>query len=321
MPLWMLLAIHTAVTAAWLLSASRFRRTQQAACEALVIFLLPILGLILLAAWRTACLISHCDANRPSYEKEERDPFSPGTMEYQADIVPLSDTYLLGDAKMKRRLFTDAIKQEVVENPAILQQAVHDEDREITYYAVSMMTAHMGKLAEEISSMKQELAGGRSSKTRNSRVPEELAGTAEAAGIAAEETNRDELLQNYTNRMETYLGQGYGDASGRAAMEADLRTALTELVERHPEDADIRERQIRAFLRAKDYESAAKACTDYAAAQPETEGPVYMRLVLATAQRDVTGVKQALAALRALPVRLSPRALTAIRYWGEAAHE
>ena len=45
------------------------------------------------------------------------------------------------------------------------------------------------------------------------------------------------------------------------------------------------------------------------------------KLVIAAARHDAVGVQAALTELRALPVRLSPRALRAIRYWGGAADE
>ena len=76
------------------------------------------------------------------------------------------------------------------------------------------------------------------------------------------------------------------------------------------------------LIRAKAIDEARAACVAYAAARPETEGPVYLRLMLATAERDDAGVRTAVKELRALPVRLSPEALTAIRYWGgEATNE
>ena len=304
------LIVHVVITVVWFLGASRFRRKQQAACEAVLIFLMPIVGFFILLLWRVACLLSHCDANRPAYQKDERDEFSPGSMEYQADIVPLSDTYLLGDARMKRRLFTDAIKQEVVENPTILQDAVHDEDREITYYAVSLMTAQMEKVTEEIEAVKKQLEA----QVKNAQ--EEEPAQADVAGKMTLDDSRDALLDRYASLLETYLEHGYGDAPSRSLMEHELRATLTQLVAHASETAASRERQIRAFLRGKEYEEAEAACTRYAEACPGEEGPAYMRLVLAAARHDAAGVKQAVAELRALPMRLSPRALTAIRYWG-----
>lgn len=293
----MLLIVHIVITALWFLLASRFRTRQQACVESVIVLLLPVAGLMMLLAWRLVCRVFHYDVHHPEPFEEDDDDFSLSTMDYQADIVPLSDTYLLGDAHMKRRLFTNAIKQEVVENPEILREAVHDEDREITYYAVSMMTARMGKVADDIDVVEQALAEGR-------------------------EEDRAANLARYADLLEDYLKNGYGDADGRAKKERQLIDTLAELVRLEPDDDDARKQQVRTLIRAKAFDEARAACAAYAAARPETEGPVYLRLMLATAERDDAGVRTAVKELRALPVRLSPEALTAIRYWGgEATNE
>lgn len=296
-PFMMLLIVHIVITALWFLLASRFRTRQQACVESVIVLLLPVAGLMMLLAWRLVCRVFHYDVHHPEPFEEDDDDFSLSTMDYQADIVPLSDTYLLGDAHMKRRLFTNAIKQEVVENPEILREAVHDEDREITYYAVSMMTARMGKVANDIDVVEQALAEG--------RVEDRAAN-----------------LARYADLLEDYLKNGYGDADGRAKKERQLIDTLAELVRLEPDDDDARKQQVRTLIRAKAFDEARAACAAYAAARPETEGPVYLRLMLATAERDDAGVRTAVKELRALPVRLSPEALTAIRYWGgEATNE
>ena len=296
-PFMMLLIVHIVITALWFLLASRFRTRQQACVESVIVLLLPVGGLMMLLAWRLVCRVFHYDVHHPEPFEEDDDDFSLSTMDYQADIVPLSDTYLLGDAHMKRRLFTNAIKQEVVENPEILREAVHDEDREITYYAVSMMTARMGKVADDIDVVEQALAEGR-------------------------EEDRAANLARYADLLEDYLKNGYGDADGRAKKERQLIDTLAELVRLEPDDDDARKQQVRTLIRAKAFDEARAACAAYAAARPETEGPVYLRLMLAAAERDDAGVRTAVKELRALPVRLSPEALTAIRYWGgEATNE
>ena len=296
-PFMMLLIVHIVITALWFLLASRFRTRQQACVESVIVLLLPVAGLMMLLAWRLVCRVFHYDVHHPEPFEEDDDDFSLSTMDYQADIVPLSDTYLLGDAHMKRRLFTNAIKQEVVENPEILREAVHDEVREITYYAVSMMTARMGKVANDIDVVEQALAEGR-------------------------EEDRAANLARYADLLEDYLKNGYGDADGRAKKERQLIDTLAELVRLEPDDDDARKQQVRTLIRAKAFDEARAACAAYAAARPETEGPVYLRLMLAAAERDDAGVRTAVKELRALPVRLSPEALTAIRYWGgEATNE
>lgn len=287
--------IHVAIVLFWFFIASRFRTRQQAVVESILVLLLPVFGVLILFSWRLVCRLFRYDLHHPEPLEDDRDDFSISTMDYQADIVPLSDTYLLGDARMKRRLFTNAIKQEVVENPDILREAVRDEDREITYYAVSMMTARMGKVSDDIDAAEQELS----------------------KDLGAEE--REGLLTRYADLLEDYLKNGYGDADSRAAKEQHLLETLAELVRLEPDIDEIREQQIRAQIRAKAFDEAHAACKAYEAERPQAEGPVYLRLMLAVAERDDAGVRTAVKELRALPVRLSPEALTAIRYWGGKA--
>ena len=297
-PLTILILVHAVVVLLWFFIASRFRTRQQAAVESVLVLLLPVFGVLILFSWRLVCRLFRYDLHHPEPFEDDREDFSISTMDYQADIVPLSDTYLLGDARMKRRLFTNSIKQEVVENPEILREAVHDEDREITYYAVSMMTARMGKVSDDIDAVEQELSK------------------------ASDAEEREGLLARYADLLEDYLKNGYGDADGRAAKEQHLLEALDELVSLEPDIDDVREQQIRAQIRAKAFDAAHAACAAYEAERPQAEGPVYLRLMLAVAERDDAGVRTAVKELRALPVRLSPEALTAIRYWGgEARNE
>lgn len=293
-PFMMLLIVHIIITALWFLLASRFRTRQQAVVESVFVLLLPVAGFLMMLAWRLVCRVLHYDVHHPEPFEEDDDDFSLSTMDYQADIVPLSDTYLLGDAHMKRRLFTNAIKQEVVENPEILREAVHDEDREITYYAVSMMTARMGKVAEELDIVEQELAEGQDA-----------------------DAGREALLERYADLLGDYLRNGYGDEAGRAAKLQRLLDVLAELARLRPDSEEVRGRQIRVLIHgAKDFQKARAACELYAKDRPGSEGPIYLRLVLAAAEHDDAGVRTAIKELRALPVRLSPEALTAIRYWG-----
>ena len=60
---------------------------------------------------------------------------------------------------MKRKYFTDAIRQDMVSNQNILHKAVYDEDREIAYFAVSLMTAKLQALSNELFHLEQKHQG------------------------------------------------------------------------------------------------------------------------------------------------------------------
>ena len=283
------LALHLLLTAAYALLAARRLPRLQAATETLLVLLLPFFGLAILAVWHIACCLLHIGA-LPLYEREpQRGLISLEPLAYQADIVPLQDTYLLGDARLRRRLFTDAIKQEVVNNEAVLRQAVHDKDREIAYYAVSLMTARTEKLAAELYALEQRL---------------------QAAGA-----DDEPLLRRYVETLEAFLASGSGDEASRREKRGALLSALAALAKAHPESTLYFEQALRQLLASGAYEQAEAVLRDYAKQHPGEEGPCLFALRLAFARRQPERMAAAVQALKALPCRLSADALAAIRYW------
>lgn len=283
------LAFHLLLTAAYALTAVQRLPRLQAAAETLLVLLLPFFGFAILVVWHITCRLLHTGA-LPLYEEErQRAMISLEPLAYQADVVPLQDTYLLGDARLRRRLFTDAIKQEVVNNEAVLRQAVHDEDREIAYYAVSLMTARAEKLAAELYALEQQLR---------------------AAGA-----DDEPLLRRYAATLEAFLASGSGDEVSRREKRGALHSALAALAKAHPESTLYFEQALRHLLASGTYEQAEAVLTDYARQHPGEEGPYLCELRLALARRQPERMVAVVQALKTLPCRLSADALAAIRYW------
>ena len=283
------LAFHLLLTAAYALAAVQRLPRLQAAAETLLVLLLPFFGFAILVVWHITCHLLHTGA-LPLYEEGwQRAMISLEPLAYQADVVPLQDTYLLGDARLRRRLFTDAIKQEVVNNEAVLRQAVHDEDREIAYYAVSLMTARAEKLAAELYALEQQLR---------------------AAGA-----DDEPLLRRYAATLEAFLASGSGDEVSRREKRGALLSALAALAKAHPESTLYFEQVLRQLLASGAYEQAEAVLRDYARQHPGEEGPYLCELRLALARRQPERMAAVVQALKTLPCRLSADALAAIRYW------
>ena len=224
-------------------------------------------------------------------EDDERDTIF-GESAYSADIVPLHDTFLMEDPKMKRKLFTDAIKRDVVESQSILQEAVQDSDREIAYYAVSMMTAHMEKLGEEVYALEEAIRRG---------------------------SNDDEILEEYLEKVREYLARQYGDVISREQQRKRYMETLRTLAERHPDHIAYRAEEIRELIRSGAFAEAEVACAALRAREPEEELPLLLTLHLCQAQYDAARVGETVDALKRLSTRLSSEAMRAIRYWGGGA--
>ena len=280
------LAFHLLLTAAYALAAVQRLPRLQAAAETLLVLLLPFFGFVILAVWHITCHLLHTGA-LPLYEEGRQRAMI--SLEPLAYVVPLQDTYLLGDARLRRRLFTDAIKQEVVNNEAVLRQAVHDEDREIAYYAVSLMTARAEKLAAELYALEQQLR---------------------TAGA-----DDEPLLRRYAATLEAFLASGSGDEVSRREKRGALLSALAALAKAHPESTLYFEQALRQLLASGAYGQAEAVLRDYARQHPGEEGPYLCELRLALARRQPERMAAVVQALKTLPCRLSADALAAIRYW------
>lgn len=256
---------------------------------------LPVAGLVLLLLYEFFGQALGLMQRTEPEEEEEDFSMSLGEHAYSGDIVPLRDVFLMDDPKLKRKFFTDAIKQDVVERQAILNEAVHDSDREIAYYAVSLMTAHMEELSEEIYALEEAIKRG---------------------------AGDDVLLDRYVEKVREFLLRRYGDSVTREQQHRRYMEMLRILSERHPDHPAYHAERIRALIRAERLEEAAEACAAFRASHPDEELPLLLTLQLQQAAHDREKMQQTVESLKSLPKRLTSEAMRAIRYWdGDAAHE
>ena len=291
----LLLLVYFILVAVYMAIEGKRRGRISAAAKGVFAAALPGLGLLLLLLYE---LFGHALGlmKRTGSEEEEEDfSMSFGDHAYSADIVPLRDVFLMDDPKLKRKFFTDAIKQNVVERQGILNEAVHDSDREIAYYAVSMMTAHMEQLGEEIYALEEAIKRG---------------------------ADDDALLDKYVEKVREFLLRRYGDSVTREQQRMRYMEMLRLLAERHPSHPAYHAERIRALIRAKRLEEATEACAAFRASLPEAELPLLLTLQIQQAMHEREAMKETIESLKRLPMRLTNEAMQAIRYWeGGAARE
>lgn len=275
----------------YFLLRTRVAGRQEAAVESVLVLLLPGVGIVSLLVWLLVSRLAHFHAVEPGDLREERVLPSFGQMAYQADVVPLHDIHLMTNAQLKRRLFTTAIKQEIVDNPAILRETINDKDREITYYAVSLLTARNEKLSAELYEIEQSLPG-------------------------KEGEEEQALLERYAEKLQDFLRTGSRDEKDRGAKQKELLRVLERLAEKLPDRTMYQEMAIRLAIEMGEYDRAEEDIRRARAQNPDAETPAGLALVLAVARHDAAGIRQAVEEIKALPVRLSPVALNAIRFWG-----
>lgn len=289
------LLAYLALTLLYMAVEAKRRGKISAVAKGVFAVALPAAGLLLLVLYEFFGHVLDLMGRTGKEEEEEDLSLSFGERAYDADIVPLRDMFLVEDPKLKRKFFTDAIKQNVVERQSILDEAVHDSDREIAYYAVSMMTAHMEQLSEEIYALEEAIKHG---------------------------TEDDALLDEYVEKVREFLLRRYGDSVTREQQRLRYMEMLRLLSERHPDHPAYHAERIRGLIREGRLQEAQEACAAFRARRPDDELPLLLMLRLYQAAHEREKVQETVEALKRLPVRLTNEAMRAIRYWdGGAAHE
>ena len=163
------------------------------------------------------------------------------------------------------------------------------------YYAVSMMTAHMEQLGEDIYALEEAIKRG---------------------------VDDDALLDKYVEKVREFLLRRYGDSVTREQQRMRYMEMLRLLSERHPDHPAYHAERIRALIRAERLEEAAEACAAFRASLPEAELPLLLTLQIQQAAHEREAMKETIESLKRLPTRLTNEAMQAIRYWeGGAARE
>lgn len=291
-----LLFAHLAVTALFFLWNCRSRNLIQTVSETVIVLALPFFGLLSMVGYRLACRALHMEnVHLQKGEEDEEDSFAGG-MAYDSNIVPFHDTFLMEDAGKKRELFTTAIKQEVVTNQDILRMAMNDNDREIAYYAVSLLTTQMEKLENKL--FKEE---GRLQKEQEA---EHLKDLEEYAATLREYLSHEKFIDHVTFRQKQgmYLG------------------VLDRLVSLLPDRKEYYMEELHQLISEKDYAAAAEVCQNFQEHFPLDEDAYLMYIRLYQAERSTGKMQEKIAELKAAPIKLSPEALRVIRYWDREAH-
>ena len=273
-----------------------FRRygKAQGIVELGMMLLLPGAGFLILLFLHIGIRLFNLEKGEVEFVPEEEHLFSLQDRGYDDEIIPMNDIFLLDDAKLKRKYFTDAIRQEMVVNQDILQTAVHDTDREIAYFAVSLMTAKMEELGDELFSLEQQLK----------KAPNDI-----------------ELLKAYVGKLKLFLQSGYGTEMDKNQQRQAYISALELLNQQIPNQEVYYTERIRMLIVSNRLEEAYQVCQKFASTHEGQEEPILMEIQVYQALHDEVKLQEKVQQLKALPQRLSPEALRIIRFWDkEAVH-
>lgn len=287
-----LIIIHILLTLIVYLIVWKQSGRVQAFTEAGIVFLTPGAGFITICIARIIKTFHSLQANiDPHLLRNENDVFT-NLISYDDNVIPLNDTFLLDDLKLRRKVFLDAVKQNVLDNASVLRMATHDSDREIAYYAVSMASGHIEKLEDSMADIRNRLE---------------------------EEPGNLELLQEYLKMLEDYLGQEFVDDITKKETRKIYVQVVNRLLYKDPDNMYYLQGKINQQLLLEDYDAAEQTCAFFQYRFPDREEPYIAYIKLYVALHDFKRLQKKLEEMKRIPAELSLEALTLVRYWGEAA--
>lgn len=289
-----LFVVHLILTLLAYVVVRRQSNHQQAWTEAGIVLMVPVAGFVVIMASRILHSMSFLENHIDPHKLMNKNDVFTNMISYDENIIPLHDTFLVDDVKVKRKVFLDAVKQNVLENPKVLRMATHDADREIAYYAVSMISGDMEELEGKLAEVE----------TRLQTAPEDV-----------------ELIQEYADLLGEYVEQDYADAVTKREKRKQYVEQLNKLMAITDDKKDLWEKKIDQEILLEDFAAAEQDCSDYLQSFPMQETPYILYMKLYFAMREPEKLQQKLQELKDSPAELSVEALELVRYWGGYSHE
>ena len=291
--LWPMAGCHLIMVLAAYLYARRQGDAIQGATEALIVFLMPVAGFVLVVGARIIKGIKPFQCHIDPHKLMNKNNVFTNMISYDENVIPLHDTYLVDYVSAKRKVFLDAVKQNVLENPRVLKMATYDQDREIAYYAVSMISGHIEELENKISKVEGELL---------------------------QDKDNMELQREYAYLLKDYLEQEFVDNITKKNRTEQYVALLDSLLQVYPDEVEFLQEKIRKEIILENYTQAQEACESFQQAYPEREEPYLEYIKLYFHMRQPAKMEEKLNELKAIPGELSLHALELVRYWGGISH-
>lgn len=290
MSIWLILILHLMLTLLFWGLNSRYSSVIENLTETILVLLIPFLGIIIMVLFKIISRVFRLyEGENHEVEIKKNDTISK--VELNDDIIPLNDAFLLDDTQRKRQYFTESIKRAVIDNQRILQMAVKEPDREIAYYAVSMLTTRMEKLESELLAEEKALD--------KSEPPNNISLLADYARLLKEYLAQKQFVDHVTwcNKQEVYI------------------KVLTRLCQLQPDKEKYYADLIDQLLDVAEYKKAESVCEVYQQRFPAKEAAFLYFIKIYQAWRKPLKLQAKIRALKASSLQLSWQGLQTIRFW------
>lgn len=262
----------------------------KALCEAALVFFIPGFGLLFMVIMNFV----KAPSEDPSYVYKE---FSDNRMllrEFsvqEANVLPVQDALMLDDNSTKRNLLLEVIKRDVLKNDELLLRATHDEDTEISHYAVSIVTTKIQAMEDNFYELEKKLA-----------------------------VNPDDIpsLKEYADTLRSYLNIGFLDNLSKLKREKEYGDLLAKILSFDTTEKKFFQEKINCEINLLNFDEAQKYCDLFLESFSNHEEPYLQYVKLYHKLKNPQKVREHIARLKATNIKFSKETLDIIRFWDES---
>ncbi len=225
-------------------------------------------------------------------EHQEMTMYKKVNTNKEMNMVPLEETLLMNDTKVKRRLLLDALKEDSLQRISVLEMALKDADTETSHYAATALVEVKRKLLLDL----QELE------------------------IQYEKDHKNiEILVLYTDVLKKFLSIPLLDQRTYRKYNHLYLAMLENLLEVYQKEEQYFVEKIKGELQQYDYLKVQRYCDQFRACFPDSETPFLMLMNYYYEIKDTESFNRTLKELKSSHVQLSHKGLTSVRFWGNGA--
>lgn len=208
-------------------------------------------------------------------------------VEKEINIVPLEETLLINEKKIKRQQLIDTLKKDLSSNIDMLKIALKDEDIETSHYAASAVFELRRKLDLKI----------------------------QAISVLYENNKSDqEVSREYARTLEEYLNSKLLEENRNKQLMATYSNVLEGLLSGGDNKPEHYTKLIGVLLERGNFERAGRYCRAYLE-EHENEEAYLANLKYYYLLRDKKTFNLILKRLQKSPVKLSNKGLNIVRFW------
>lgn len=290
----LLLSVHVLVLMICICFFLHGKNKQEILCKSIIVVFIPVFGVLYYVTDKLIIEpITKKIKNELTEQEIHREEISDNIsmIDYNEDVIPIRDVIDVAGLTDKRSILIDAIRQDLLGDYDTLLAAMHDKDREVSHYAVSVVTHKVDSLQNKLFILKQSVYD------KNGNIDAPL-----------------EILKKYETLLSDYVKICLVDEVSQKALLDEYEEILTKILSLVT-DSDYFSKIINIQIQQKKFIEAKQFCALYEESYPALEEPYLLSIKLYVDIRDRHEVNKELKKLKALPSILSIDALRIIRYW------